>query len=151
MVGYYKNPEETKQVIDQNGYLHTGDVAIQDQNGYLRIVDRTKDMIIISGFKVFSQKVEGVLMKHPALASVAMVGIPDPKRPGSELVKAFVTIDPEYDYNGDEEVLKSDIIKMARERLAPYEVPKKIEIRKELPLTGLGKVDKKALRAEVFC
>jgi long-chain acyl-CoA synthetase len=92
-----------------------------------------------------------VLMKHPALASVAMVGIPDPKRPGSELVKAFVTIDPEYDYNGDEEVLKSDIIKMARERLAPYEVPKKIEIRKELPLTGLGKVDKKALRAEAFC
>jgi long-chain acyl-CoA synthetase len=151
MVGYYKNPEETKQVIDQDGYLHTGDVAIQDQDGYLRIVDRTKDMIIISGFKVFSKKVEDMLMKHPAIASIAMVGIPDPKRPGSELVKAFVTIDPEYDYNGDEEVLKSDIIKMARERLAPYEVPKKIEIRKELPLTGLGKIDKKALRAEVFC
>jgi long-chain acyl-CoA synthetase len=151
MVGYYKNPEETKQVIDQNGYLHTGDVAIQDKNGYLRIVDRTKDMIIISGFKVFSRKVEDMLMKHPALASVAIVGIPDPKRPGSELVKAFVTIDPEYDYNGDEEVLKADIIKMARERLAPYEVPKKIEIRKELPLTGLGKIDKKALRAEAFC
>lgn len=151
MVGYYKNPEETKQVIDQDGYLHTGDVAIQDQNGYLRIVDRTKDMIIISGFKVFSKMVEDMLMKHPPIASVAIVGIPDPKRPGSELVKAFVTIDPEYDYNGDEEVLKSDIIKMARERLAPYEVPKKIEIRKELPLTGLGKIDKKALRAKVFC
>jgi long-chain acyl-CoA synthetase len=148
MVGYYKKPEETQQVIDPEGYLHTGDVAVQDENGYLQIVDRTKDMIIIGGFKVFSKKVEDVLMKHPAIANVAMVGIPNPQRPGSELLKAFVTITPGYDYGGDEEVLKSDIMKMASEKLAPYEVPKMIEIRKELPLTAVGKVDKKVLRAE---
>src|SRR4030043_1372323 len=148
MVGYYKNPEETKQVIDQNGYLHTGDVAIQDQNGYLRIVDRTKDMIIISGFKVFSKKVEDVLTKHPAIESAATVGIPDLKRPGSELVKAYLTLAPGYAQGKNEETLKAAIIKMAAEKLAPYEVPKIIEFRKELPLTAVGKIDKKSLRAE---
>ena len=148
MVGYYKNPEETRQVIDESGYLHTGDIAIQDEDGYLRIVDRTKDMIIIGGFKVFSKKVEDVLMKHPAIESAATVGIPNPKRPGSELVKAYLTIAPGYAQGKDEEALKADIIKMAGEKLAPYEVPKVIEFRKELPLTAVGKVDKKSLRAE---
>ena len=148
MVGYYKNPEETRQVIDENGYLHTGDVAIQDEDGYLRIVDRTKDMIIIGGFKVFSKKVEDVLTKHPAIESAATMGIPDPKRPGSELVKAYLTIAPGYASGKNEESLKADIIKMAGEKLAPYEVPKIIEFRKELPLTSVGKVDKKLLRAE---
>ena len=139
MVGYYKNPEETRQVIDENGYLHTGDVAIQDEDGYLRIVDRTKDMIIISGFKVFSKKVEDVLTKHPAIESAATIGIPNPKRPGSELVKAYLTLIPGYDLGKNEEALKADIIKMAGEKLAPYEVPKIIEFRKELPLTIGGK------------
>jgi long-chain acyl-CoA synthetase len=148
MVGYYKNPEETRQVIDENGYLHTGDVAIQDEDGYLRIVDRTKDMIIIGGFKVFSKKVEDVLTKHPAIESAATMGIPDPKRPGSELVKAYLTIAPGYASGKNEESLKADIIKMAGEKLAPYEVPKIIEFRKELPLTSVGKIDKKSLRVE---
>ena len=148
MVGYYKNPEETRQVIDENGYLHTGDVAIQDKDGYLRIVDRTKDMIIISGFKVFSKKVEDVLTKHPAIESAATIGIPNPKRPGSELVKAYLTLVPGYDLGKNEEALKTEITKMAIEKLAPYEVPKIIEFRKELPLTAVGKIDKKSLRAE---
>ena len=148
MVGYYKNPEETRQVIDENGYLHTGDIAIQDEDGYLRIVDRTKDMIIISGFKVFSKKVEDVLTKHPAIESAATIGIPNLKRPGSELVKAYLTLVPGYNLEKNEEALKADIIKMAGEKLAPYEVPKIIEFRKELPLTSVGKVDKKLLRAE---
>jgi long-chain acyl-CoA synthetase len=148
MVGYYKNPEETKKVIDEDGYLHTGDIAIQDEDGYLRIVDRSKDMIIISGFKVFSKKVEDVLTKHPAIESAATVGIPDPKRPGSELVKAYLTKTPGYTQGEDEETLKADIIKMAAEKLASYEVPKIIEFRKELPLTSVGKVDKKLLRAQ---
>ncbi len=148
MVGYYKNPEETKNVIDKDGYLHTGDVAMQDKDGYLRIVDRTKDMIIVSGFKVFSKKVEDVLTKHPAVESAALVGIPDPKRLGSELVKAYLTKTPGYASGNNEESLKADIIKMAVEKLAPYEVPKIIEFRQELPLTMVGKIDKKALRAE---
>jgi long-chain acyl-CoA synthetase len=148
MKGYYAKPEETELVFDENGYLHTGDVAIQDEDGYLRIVDRTKDMIIVSGFKVFSKKVEEALCEHPAIEMVALIGIPNPDRPGSELVKALVTIMPGYDFGGDEDALKADILKVAREKLSPYEVPKLIEIREELPLTAVGKIDKKILRKE---
>ncbi len=148
MAGYYNKPEETKKVIDEQGYMHTGDVAVQDEEGYLRIVDRTKDMIIVGGFKVFSKKVEEVLNEHPAIEMIAFVGVANPERPGSEIVKAFVTIKPGYEFEGDEEALKGDIIRFAKEKLAPYEVPKTIEIRKELPLTAIGKVDKKQLRKE---
>ena len=147
MVGYYNNPEETKKVIDENGYLHTGDIAIQDEEGYLRLVDRSKDMIIVGGFKVFSKKVEDVLAKHPAIESAALVGIPDPNRPGSEIVKAYIMLTPGYDQQ-DDATLKADILKMAAQKLAPYDVPKIIEFRKELPLTSVGKIDKKLLRAE---
>ena len=148
MQGYYQKPEETALVFDENGYFHTGDVAVQDEEGYLRIVDRTKDMIIVSGFKVFSKKVEEVLYEHPAIEMVALIGIPNPDRPGSELVKALVTVMPGYDVGGGEDALKEDILKMAREKLTPYEVPKLIDIREELPLTAVGKVDKKVLRKE---
>ncbi|HPJ93320.1 MAG TPA: AMP-binding protein [Deltaproteobacteria bacterium] len=148
MVEYYRKPEETKKVFDEDGYLHTGDVAVQDEDGYLRIVDRTKDMINVSGFKVFSKKVEDVLIAHPAIESIAMVGVPNLERPGSELLKAYMTITPGYDHGGDVQALKDEILKMASEKLAPYEVPKMIEIRDELPLTSVGKIDKKALRAE---
>jgi long-chain acyl-CoA synthetase len=147
MVGYYKKPEETKNVIDEDGYLHTGDIAIQDAEGYLRLVDRSKDMIIVGGFKVFSKKVEDVLTRHPAIESAALVGIPDPQRPGSELVKAYIMLTPDYAQE-DEETLKADILKMAAQKLAPYDIPKIVEFRKELPLTSVGKIDKKLLRAE---
>jgi len=147
MVGYYNKPEETKKTIDADGYLHTGDVAVQDENGYLSIVDRTKDMIIVGGFKVFSKKVEEVLTAHPAVEMIAMVGLPNPERPGSELVKAFVKPTVEYENKNYKEI-EEDIIRFAKEKLAPYEVPKIVEIRKELPLTTVGKLDKKLLRAE---
>lgn len=146
MVGYYNKPEETRKTIDENGYLHTGDVVVQDEEGYLRIVDRTKDMIIVSGFKVFSKKVEEALTEHPAIEMIATIGVPNPERPGSEFVKAFITLAPGYEIEGDKEALKTDIIHFAKEKLAPYEVPKIIEIRKELPLTTVGKLDKKKLR-----
>jgi long-chain acyl-CoA synthetase len=148
MVGYYNKPEETKNVIDENGYLHTDDIAIQDEEGYLRLVDRSKDMIIVSGFKVFSRKVEDTLAQHPAIESSALVGIPDPKRPGSEIVKAYIMLAPGYTQGKDEEIIRKDILKMASRKLAPYEVPKIIEFRQELPLTAVGKIDKKLLRAE---
>ncbi|MEK7826543.1 MAG: AMP-binding protein, partial [Thermodesulfobacteriota bacterium] len=149
MAGYYNNPDETRQVFDADGYLHTGDVAVQDEEGYLRIVDRTKDMIIVGGFKVFSKKVEEVLVEHPAIDMIAIIGLPDPERPGSEHVKAVVALKPDFDSGDDQEALKADILRMARERLAPYEVPKYIDIRKELPLTVLSKIDKKVLRKEL--
>jgi len=148
MIGYYNNPEETKLVFDEDGYFHTGDVAVQDEDGYLRIVDRTKDMLIVGGFKVFSKKVEEIMTEHPAIEMIALIGVPNPERPGSELVKALVTIRPDYKAGGDEEAIKADILKMAKDKLAPYEVPKQIEIREELPLTAVGKVDKKVLRKE---
>ncbi|UCD83816.1 MAG: AMP-binding protein [Deltaproteobacteria bacterium] len=148
MVGYYNKPEETKRAIDEEGYLHTGDIAVQDEEGYLRIVDRIKDMINVSGFKVYSKKVEEVLAGHPAIEMIAYIGVTNPDRPGSEIVKAFITIKPSYEFDGDEEALREDIIRFAKEKLAPYEVPKIIEFRKELPLTRVGKIDKKQLRKE---
>ena len=149
MVGYFNRPEETRQAIDPDGYMHTGDVAIQDEDGYLRLVDRTKDMINIGGFKVFSRKVEDVLSRHPAINICAVIGSNNPERPGSELVKAYVILNPGYLATGDMDVLKKAIIDFAKEKLAPYEVPKILEIRKELPLTNVGKIDKKVLRKEV--
>jgi long-chain acyl-CoA synthetase len=147
MQGYYNKPEETKKAIDSDGFMHTGDMGVMDEEGYLRIVDRTKDMIIVGGFKVFSTKVEDTLTQHPAIGMIATVGVPNPDRPGSEIVKAFVQLDPEYEYEGDEEALKNDIIGYAKEKCAPYEVPKLIEIADELPLTVVGKIDKKILRS----
>ncbi|MBA7612313.1 Long-chain-fatty-acid--CoA ligase [subsurface metagenome] len=146
MKGYYNKPEETKKAIDKDGYMHTGDVGIMDEDGYIRIVDRTKDMIIVGGFKVFSAKLEDTLTKHPAIGMVATIGLPNPDRPGSEIVKAFIQIDPSYDFDGNEDALREDITKFAKEMCSPYEVPKIIEFTEELPLTTVGKVDKKILR-----
>ncbi len=146
MKGYYNKPEETANVIDGDGYIHTGDVAVMDDEGYIKIVDRTKDMIIVSGFKVFSAKLEDTLTKHPAVGMIATIGVPNPDRPGSEIVKAYVQINPDFEYDGDEENLKEDITRFAKENCSPYEVPKIIEFVKELPLTTVGKVDKKVLR-----
>lgn len=146
MVGYHGRPEETKNVIDADGYLHTGDVAVQDEEGYLRIVDRTKDMIIVSGYKVFSVKVEAILVEHPAVESAALVGVPNPERPGSEMIAAFIKTKPAYAHPGGESALKEDIRVFLKDKLAPFEMPKWIEFMKELPLTPVGKLDKKLLR-----
>jgi len=146
MQGYYNKPEETKKAIDSDGYMHSGDVGIMDEDGYIRIVDRTKDMIIVGGFKVFSAKIEDVLAQHPAIGMIALIGLPNPDRPGSEIVKAHIQLNPDFEYDGNEEALKEDIIKFAKENCAPYEVPKIIVIAEELPLTVIGKIDKKVLR-----
>jgi len=146
MQGYFNRPEETKNAIDKDGFMHTGDVGVMDEDGYMKIVDRTKDMIIVGGFKVFSAKLEDTLVKHPAIGMVATIGVDNPERPGSEIVKAVIQLDADYSYDGNEEALKSDIIAFAKENCSPYEVPKLIEITEELPLTAVGKVDKKSLR-----
>jgi long-chain acyl-CoA synthetase len=147
MTGYFNKPEETKLVFDDDGYFHTGDVAIMDEDGYLRIVDRTKDMLIVGGFKVFSKRVEEILTEYPAVEMIALIGVPNPDRPGSELVKAYLTLLPEYKTR-DKEEIKAELLQYSKDKLAPYEVPKIIEIRDELPLTVIGKVDKKVLRKE---
>jgi len=146
MQGYYNRPEETRKVIDQDGFMHTGDVAIMDEDGFLKLVDRTKDMINVGGYKVFSSKVEETLARHPAVGMIALVGVENPQRPGSELVKAFIQLDPAHRDGEDESTLKDDIIRFARENCSPYEVPKVVEILGEMPLTAVGKIDKKRLR-----
>ncbi|MFW9936041.1 MAG: AMP-binding protein [Candidatus Thorarchaeota archaeon] len=146
MQGYYLKPEETAKAIDKDGYMHSGDVGIMAEDGYLRIVDRTKDMIIVGGFKVFSAKVEDTIAKHPAIGMIALIGVPNPDRPGSEIVNAYIQLDPDYEYDGNEGRLKEEIISFAKENCAPYEVPKEIHITEELPLTAVGKIDKKILR-----
>jgi long-chain acyl-CoA synthetase len=146
MQGYYNKPKETKNAIDSDGFMHTGDMGAMDKEGYVKIVDRTKDMIIVGGYKVFSAKLEDTLTKHPAIEMVATIGVPNPDRPGSEIVKAFIQLDPDFKYDGNKEALKEDILAFAKDNCAPYEVPKSFEITEELPLTSVGKVDKKLLR-----
>jgi long-chain acyl-CoA synthetase len=145
-VGYFNQPAETARVMDDEGYLHTGDVAVQDEEGYLRIVDRTKDMIIVSGFKVFSRRVEDILSEHPAIDMIATIGRPNPERPGSELVEAYVRPKADHPMAANRGALEKNILAFAREKLSPYEVPKRVHILDELPLTTVGKVDKKVLR-----
>jgi len=146
MQGYFNKPEATKEAVDVDGYMHTGDVGIMDEDGFIRIVDRTKDMIIVGGFKVFSSKVEDTISDHPAIGLIALIGKENPDRPGSEIVTAYIQRDPAYDFDGNEEALKEDITNLAKEKCSAYEVPKVIEFMDEIPLTAVGKVDKKVLR-----
>jgi long-chain acyl-CoA synthetase len=148
MKGYYNKPEETRKSFTPDGFLRTGDVAIFDKEGYLTIVDRVKDMLLVGGFNVYSKKVEDTLAKHPAINMVAIIGLPNHERPGSELVKAFIVVEPDYYFGDNEARKKEDIIRFAKDKLAPYEVPQIIEIREELPLTAVGKIDKKQLRKQ---
>ncbi|MBD3196316.1 MAG: AMP-binding protein [Candidatus Lokiarchaeota archaeon] len=147
MKGYYNKSEETEKAIDSKGFMHTGDVGIMDDEGYIRIVDRTKDMIIVGGYKVFSSKVEDGLSKHPAIDMVALVGIPNPDRPGSEIVRAYIQLNPDYSQKSEQE-LKEEILEFAHDKLSPYEIPKQFEFTSEIPLTAVGKIDKKVLRKE---
>ncbi len=148
MMGYLNKPEETEIVLRElqgERWLYTGDVARMDEEGYLTIVDRSKDMLNVGGFKVFSREVEEKLCEHPAIEHCAIIGIPNPKRPGSELVKLVAELNQRY-RNMNEENIKEDILLFAKENFSPYKVPKIIEFVEKLPLTPVGKVDKKALR-----
>ncbi len=139
---YYKKPEDTaKTYID--GWLHTGDVGVFDEEGYLTIVDRTKDMLIVSGFKVYSVHVEDVMTKHPDIQLIAIIGLPNPDRPGAEIVKAVIQLKEGVEAS---ESVKESIQQYAQEHLSKYEVPKIYEFKEELPLTLVGKILKKELR-----
>lgn len=140
--GYWNQPEETNRAL-KDGWFYSGDVGIMDEDGYIKIVDRTKDMIIVSGYKVFSVEVDNKMNKHPAIELCSCIGIPDPDRPGSEIVKLYILLKKGYEAN---EEIKANILKYAQENLAKYKIPKIIEISDQLPLTAVGKIDKKALR-----
>jgi len=142
--GYYNKPEaNAKTIID--GWLHTGDVGVMDEEGYITIVDRTKDMLIVSGYKVYSVHVEDILTKHPDIELVAIIGLKDPNRPGSEIVKAVVQLKEGVEPT---ESVKEDLKKYAAEKLSKYENPKRWEFTEAMPLTAVGKVLKRSLREE---
>lgn len=148
MKGYLNKPEESAIALrehDGETWLHTGDVARMDEDGFFFIVDRAKDMLIVSGFKVFSREVEEKLYEHPAIELCAIIGVPNPKRPGSEIVKLVVQKTQAYQDRNEDQV-KEEIIAFSKENMSPYKVPKIIEFIDEIPLTAVGKVDKKVLR-----
>jgi long-chain acyl-CoA synthetase len=139
MKGYWNKPEETAETM-RDGWLHTGDVARMDEDGYFYIVQRKKDMIIVSGFNVYPNEVEDVLFTHPAVKEAAVIGVPDDYR--GEAVKAFIVLKPEAVAASEE------IIEYCRARLARYKVPSSIEFAESLPKSAVGKVLRRELREE---
>jgi len=140
--GYHNQPEETAHTV-RDGWLYTGDIAEMDQDGYFTIVDRVKDMVNVSGFKVFTRVVDEVLVRHPDVDSAATVGLPDPNRPGSEIVASAIVLKAGREKN---EAMKQQIIAYMKEKVASYKVPRVIEFMDQLPLSPIGKVLKRELR-----
>ncbi len=139
MQGYWNNPQETAGQL-KDGWLYTGDIAIQDEDGYLFIVDRKKDMIIAGGFNVYPREIDEVLFQHPKVQEAVSVGVADPYR--GETVKAYVVLKP------GERATEEEIIAFCKEKLAAYKIPKKVEFRASLPKSAIGKVLRKVLREE---
>ncbi|GIU34986.1 long-chain-fatty-acid--CoA ligase FadD [Shewanella colwelliana] len=139
MKGYWQRPEETTKVIDANGYLATGDIGYMDEKGFFFIVDRKKDMILVSGFNVFPNEVEEVVALHPKVLEVAAVGVPH--EASGELVKIFVVA-------SDKSLTEEQLIKHCRHHLTGYKIPKLVEFRDELPKTNVGKILRRELRDE---
>jgi acyl-CoA synthetase (AMP-forming)/AMP-acid ligase II len=150
MRGYHHKPEETANALREHDgriWMHTGDIGRMDEDGFVYIVDRAKDMISVSGFKVFSTEVENILYEHPAIEMCAIIGLVNPERPETELVKLVVQKAAAYKDKPDDEV-RADILALAKEKLAAYKVPKIVEFTDAIPLTAVGKVDKKILRKQ---
>jgi acyl-CoA synthetase (AMP-forming)/AMP-acid ligase II len=138
MTGYYQQPEETAKAFTDDGFMRTGDIGIMDEQGYTQIVDRKKDMILVSGFNVFPNELENVISLCPGVVECAAVGIPDEKQ--GEAIKVFVV-------RSDVTLTEEDIAGYCRENLTGYKQPKYIEFRDELPKTNVGKVLRRELRS----
>lgn len=141
MHGYLKNPEATAETL-KDGWLYTGDIARQDQEGFLYIVDRKKDMVVSGGFNLFPREIEDVLFDHPAVRQAAVIGVPDDK--WGEAIKAIVVLYEEGTVTAEE------IIQFVKERKGSVAAPKSVEFWESIPLTNLGKVDKKSIREEFW-
>ncbi|HEY0015891.1 MAG TPA: AMP-binding protein [Longimicrobium sp.] len=137
MLGYWQRPDETAKVLEE-GWLYTGDVAQMDEEGYFKIVDRKKDMILVSGFNVYPNEVEDCLANHPGVREAAVIGVPDEH--SGEAVKAFIV-------KKDDSLTPESVIKHCRESLAPYKVPRSVEFRDDLPKSPIGKIIRRELRA----
>ena len=134
---YWRNPEETAATLDSEGWLHTGDIAVADEDGYLTLVDRKKDLIIVSGFNVVPREVEEVLYKHDSVLEAAVAGLPDAH--SGEIVKAYVVAKPGKTLTAEQ------VLEHCRQELAPYKVPKEVAFKEELPKTLVGKILRRAL------
>ena len=139
MTGYYQQPEETQRAFTNDGYMRTGDIGIMDAQGYTRIVDRKKDMILVSGFNVFPNELENVISMCPGVIECAAIGIPDEKQ--GEAIKVFVV-------RSDVTLTEDDIERYCRQNLTGYKQPKYVEFRDELPKTNVGKVLRRELRSQ---
>jgi len=139
MAGYWQHPAETAKVLDKDRWFATGDIGIMDHQGFIKIVDRKKDMIIVSGFNVYPNEIEGVVAMHPGVLECAAVGVPDKK--SGEAVKLFVV-------KKDERVTADELLRHCRDHLTNYKVPREIEFRKDLPKTNVGKILRRELRDE---
>jgi acyl-CoA synthetase (AMP-forming)/AMP-acid ligase II len=138
MTGYYQQPEETAKAFTLDGYMRTGDIGIMDERGYTKIIDRKKDMIIVSGFNVFPNELENVISLCPGVVECAAVGVPDAMQ--GESIKVFVV-------KNDPLLTEDDVARYCRENFTGYKVPKYIEFRDELPKTNVGKILRRELRA----
>ena len=141
MQGYWNRPEETAKVMTNDGFFKTGDLGFMTEQGYVKIVDRKKDMILVSGFNVYPNELEDVICQHPKVLECAAIGIPDEK--SGEVVKVFIV-------KRDESLTQEEVMKFCKEHLTSYKIPKSIEFRKELPKSNVGKILRKDLRAEVL-
>lgn len=139
MKGYWQRPEATAEVLSEDGWLNTGDMAVLCDDGYIKIVDRKKDMIIVSGFNVYPNEIEDEVCKHPAILEAAAIGVEDAKT--GEAVKLFVV-------SSDSSVTKEDIVAFCRKQLTAYKVPRLIEFREELPKSNVGKILRRELKDE---
>jgi long-chain acyl-CoA synthetase len=139
MAGYWNRPDETAKVMTADGYFRTGDIGVMTADGFTKIVDRKKDMILVSGFNVYPNEIEEVLASHPGVLECAVIGVPDAR--SGEAVKAFVV-------KKDPNVTAEDIIKFSQTQLTGYKVPKQIEFRTSLPKTNVGKILRRELRDE---
>jgi long-chain acyl-CoA synthetase len=137
--GYWERPEETKKAI-KDGWLYTGDVGKMDKDGWFYVVDRKKDLIIASGFKVWPRDVEDVIYQHPGVKEAAVIGVPDEYR--GETVKAFVALKPGFEGR----VTAEEIITFCKDRMAAYKYPRSVEFVSEIPKTLTGKFLRRALR-----
>lgn len=139
MKGYWQRPDETAKILTEDGWLKTGDMAMVDKDGFVRIVDRKKDMILVSGFNVYPNEVEDAIATHPGVLEVAAIGVPSEH--SGEVVKVFVV-------KKDPALTAEDVIQHARKSLTGYKVPKQVEFRTELPKTNVGKILRRALKEE---
>jgi long-chain acyl-CoA synthetase len=141
-LGYHNNPEETAKTL-KDGWIYTGDICKMDADGYFYVVDRLKDMVNVSGFNVFTRQVDEVLMDYPDIDMAATIGLPDPERPGSEIVASAIVLKSGKEKSNQ---MKDEITHYMRAKVAPYKIPRVIEFMDELPTSPVGKVLKRELR-----